>query len=89
MVGEVAAEPKGGNLNSDSGSLPPDNEREAWIQRNAAMLRGALAEPATRARVMQLLTGETERRTRRLAELATELDRIKITIRLGNGDESG
>jgi hypothetical protein len=77
-------------VHSDSGSdLSPDDEREAWIQRNAAMLRGALTEPATRARVMQLLTGETERRTRRLAELATELDRMEITIRLGNGDESG
>jgi hypothetical protein len=80
----------GGHVRSDSGSdLSPDDEREAWIQRNAAMLRGALAEPATRARVMQLLTGETERRTRRLAELATELDRMEITIRLGNSDESG
>jgi hypothetical protein len=53
------------------------------------MLRTALAEPATRTRVMQLLTGddEQERRQRRLAELATELDGMELTIRLGKDDD--
>ena len=46
----------GGNLNRrDLGSLPPNDEREAWIKRNAALLRQALSEPTTRRRLLELL----------------------------------
>jgi hypothetical protein len=37
--------------------LPP-NERETWIQKNAAKLREVLDDPATRNRVVQLLNGD-------------------------------
>jgi hypothetical protein len=37
--------------------LPP-NERETWIQRNAAKLRPALDDPAVRSRVIELLNGD-------------------------------
>jgi hypothetical protein len=49
----------GGNLNRrDLGSLPPNDEREAWIQRNAALLRGALSDHTTRMRLLELLNGQ-------------------------------
>jgi hypothetical protein len=53
----------GGHLRSESASdLPPDNQREAWIRRNAAVLRRALLLPVTRMRVVELLNGEEQRR---------------------------
>jgi hypothetical protein len=53
----------GGSLNRrDLGSLPPNDEREAWIQRNAALLRRVLSEPATRIRLLELLNGQEQLR---------------------------
>ena len=53
----------GGSLNRrDLGSLPPNDEREAWIQRNAAQLRGVLSDPATRNRLLELLNGKEQPR---------------------------
>jgi hypothetical protein len=76
-----------GDMHSDSGSpLPPDDEREAWIADVATAIRNALDDPAVRHEITNLLAGEDERRQRRLQQLATELDRMEITIRLGSDD---
>jgi hypothetical protein len=67
-------------------SLPPDDVRE-WIDKAAIQLRDALAIPQVRARVVELLCGDDERRQRRLAELATELEGMELTMRLENGND--
>jgi hypothetical protein len=67
-------------------SLPPDVQE--WIDKTAAELRDALNDPVTRAEICALLTGEQEQRQRRLAELATELQGMELTMRLGNDDET-
>jgi hypothetical protein len=41
--------------------LPPNDEREAWIQRNVAKLRQTLTDPGVRRESSNLLTGEPER----------------------------
>jgi hypothetical protein len=56
------------------GSSPPDDL--------GAAIREALNNPAVRAEIAGLLTGEQERRQRRLAELAAEIRQREITIRL-------
>jgi hypothetical protein len=63
----------------DPHSLPPDDVQE-WIAQNAAQLREALSKPETQARIIDLLTGEAERRQRRLDQLACELDGMEITM---------
>jgi hypothetical protein len=70
--------------------LPPDDVRE-WIDKAAIQLRSALNDPAVRREIVGLLCGDDERRQRRLAELATELEGMELTMRLGNGndDENG
>jgi hypothetical protein len=42
--------------------LPPNEEREAWIRRNVALLRQALSEPTTRNRLLELLNGKEQPR---------------------------
>jgi hypothetical protein len=75
----------GGHLHSDSGSdLPPD--KQEWISSVAAAIRTALDDPTVRREIVDLLTGEDERRQRRLQQLATELDGMEITLRLGSDD---
>jgi hypothetical protein len=71
-----------------SGSLPPDDERDRWIQRNASELQRALANPAVRAELLALLGGDVDqqRRQRRLAELAQELDGMEVTWKLWRDD---
>ena len=54
---------------------------------NAVVMRNALMEPTTRARILDLLTGEVERRQRRLEEVAAELDGTEIPIHLGKDDD--
>jgi hypothetical protein len=71
----------------DTNSVPSPPEVDEWIQRNAVVLRNALMEPTTRARILDLLTGEVERRQRRLEEVAAELDGTEITIHLGKDDD--
>jgi hypothetical protein len=63
--------------------------REAWIERHAAELRRVLRDPQVRAEVVALLGGDDQeqRRQRRLAELATELDGMELTLRLRRNDE--
>jgi hypothetical protein len=56
----------------------PDAEAVAAI---AAVVRDALADTATRRDVAALLTGEANRRTRRLAALAEELDAYELAWR--------
>jgi hypothetical protein len=78
------------NEGGSTASLPLDDVRE-WIAETAAVLRSALNDPTVRAEIVGLLIGDDERRQRRLAELATELEGTELTMRLGNGndDESG
>jgi hypothetical protein len=71
----------------DTNSVPSPPDVDEWIQRNAVVLRNALMEPTTRARILDLLTGEVERRQRRLEEVAAELDGTEITIHLGKDDD--
>jgi hypothetical protein len=71
----------------DTNSVPSPPDVDEWIQRNAVVLRNALLEPTTRARILDLLTGEVERRQRRLEEVAAELDGTEITIHLGKDDD--
>ena len=72
-------------MHSDD-SLPPDVA--AWIERHAVMLRDVLHEPMTRARILDLLTGEEERRQRRLDQLAHELNGKEFTLRIGSDDDA-
>jgi hypothetical protein len=75
----------GGHLHSDSGSdLPPD--KQEWISSVAAAIRNALDDPTARREIVGLLTGEDERRQRRLDQLACELEGKELTIRLGSDD---
>jgi vacuolar-type H+-ATPase subunit E/Vma4 len=66
--------------------LPPDDDREAWISSVAEAIRNALNDPTVRREIVDLLTGEDERRQRRLDQLACELDGKELTIRLGSDD---
>jgi len=54
-------------------------DERAWIEQAAARIRAHLAEPANRAAVVELLTGDTpeERRARRLAEAEAELAALR------------
>jgi hypothetical protein len=76
----------GGHVRSGSGSDLPPNEREAWISSVADAIRTALDDPTVRREIVGLLTGEDERRRRRLEQLACELDGKELTIRLGSDD---
>jgi len=68
-------------MHSDSSvPLPPDERRE-WIDKTAIELRDALALPAVRSEVVELLCRNDERRARRRAELATELEGMELTMR--------
>ena len=68
-------------------SLPPDDDREAWISSVAAAIRNALNDPSVQAEIVGLLTGEDERRQRRLRELAAELEGRELTMRLGRDND--
>jgi hypothetical protein len=62
-------------------SLPPDDL--------GAAIRRALNDPAVRREIVSLLCGDEDRRERRLAQLAQELDGMEYTMRLGTDDENG
>jgi hypothetical protein len=89
----AAMKREGGNMttaSNEGGStspFPPDDVRE-WIEKTATELRSALANPAVCSRVVELLCGDDERRARRFAELATELEGMELTMRRGSDDES-
>ncbi len=63
--------------------------REVWIEAHAAELRGVLADAGVRREVVGLLGGDDQeaRRERRLAELAQEVNRMELTIRVREDDE--
>jgi hypothetical protein len=63
--------------------------REQWIARHAAEIRAVLADAGVRDEVLGLLGGDDQeqRRQRRLAELATELDGMELTLRLRRDNE--
>lgn len=44
-----------------SSDLPPNDEREQWIQHNVAKLRQALSDPVLRREISDFLNGESER----------------------------
>jgi hypothetical protein len=68
------------------GSIPPDDAREAWIRTVAESIRAALDNPAVRREITNLLTGDDERRQRRLEQLACELDGKELTLKLRSDD---
>jgi hypothetical protein len=59
------------------------DEREAWLQRNAAQARRALARCEVRAELVALLgvDGSAQRRARRLEEARRELERLELRWR--------
>jgi hypothetical protein len=60
------------------------DEREAWIERNAAQARRALADPAACAELLALLgiDDSTQRRERRLAEARRDLASMELRWKL-------
>jgi hypothetical protein len=47
--------------NRGDGSLPPNDKREEWVQRNVAKLRRVLSDPDLRREIADLLNGESDR----------------------------
>jgi hypothetical protein len=60
------------------------DEREAWIEDNAALARRALLDPAVRAELLELLgvDGDDRRRERRLEAARRELASIELRWKL-------
>jgi hypothetical protein len=42
--------------------LPPNDKREVWIKRNAALLRQVLSDHRARMRLLELLNGQEQPR---------------------------
>jgi hypothetical protein len=59
-----------------------DDSTAEWVERTAADLAGALADPAVRAEVLALLDGHERDRARRLAAARAELAGLEIRWRL-------
>jgi hypothetical protein len=59
------------------------DEREAWIDRNAAQARQALARHEVRAELAELLgvSGSAQRRARRLEDARRELETLELRWR--------
>jgi hypothetical protein len=74
------------NEGGSGSSLPPDEERKQWVSSVAEAIRNALDDPAVRREIVAVLTGEDERRQRRLDQLACELDGKELTTRLEGDD---
>jgi hypothetical protein len=60
------------------------DEREEWIQQNAASLRQTLADPVVRAEMLGLLGGDDpeRRRQRRLEEARRDLEALELRWKL-------
>jgi hypothetical protein len=60
------------------------NEREEWIERNAAQARRALADPAASAELLVLLgiDDTAQRRARRLEEARRDLASLELRVKL-------
>ena len=63
------------------------DDTDAWVERTAADLGLALADPAVRAEVLALLDGHERDRARRLEAARAELAGLEVRWRLG--DEHG
>jgi hypothetical protein len=59
-----------------------DHDTAAWVERTAADLGHALADPVVRAVVLALLDGHERDRTRRLAAARAELAGMEVRWRL-------
>lgn len=59
-----------------------DDDSAAWVERTAADLCRALADPAVRARVLALLDGRERDRARRLQAARAELAGTEVRWRL-------
>jgi hypothetical protein len=66
------------------------DEWQAWIERNAAQVRRALADPAVRADVLALLAGTDDRRwqQRRLEAVRRELESREVRWPLLEDDDA-
>ena len=62
----------------------------AWIRRNAASLRHALADPEISAKLLGLLGGDhpERRREHRLTEARRELETMELRWKLGEDDHA-
>ena len=60
------------------------DEREEWIERNAAQARRALADPGTCAELLALLGADdtAQRRERRLEEARRDLASLELRMKL-------
>jgi hypothetical protein len=60
------------------------NEREEWIERNAAQARRALADPAASVELLVLLgiDDTAQRRARRLEEARRDLASLELRVKL-------
>jgi hypothetical protein len=63
-----------------------DHDAAAWVERNAAQVCRALADPAVRAEVLALLDGHERDRARRLEAASAELAGLEVTWRLEDED---
>jgi predicted nucleic acid-binding protein len=63
-----------------------NDEAAAWVERTAADLGHALADPAVRAEVLALLDGHERDRARRLAAARVELETLELRWKLGEGE---
>jgi hypothetical protein len=65
-----------------------DDERERWLEENAARLHEVLADPAVSAEVLGLLGMDDEgrRRERRLAQVRRELASIELRLKLAEDE---
>jgi hypothetical protein len=59
-----------------------NDDETAWVERTAAELAGALADPAVRAEVLALLDGHERDRARRLQAARAELAGMEVRWRL-------
>jgi hypothetical protein len=64
------------------------DEREEWIERNAAQARRALLDPAVRAELLALLgiDDSAQRRERRLAEARRDLASMELRWKLAEDE---
>jgi predicted nucleic acid-binding protein len=64
-----------------------DDSTAAWVERNAAQLGRALADPAVRAEVLALLAGHERDQARRLEAARAELAGLEVTWRLEDEED--
>jgi hypothetical protein len=70
-------------------SRPDDDPDAEALAAISSAVRDALADAVTRREVVALLTGEADRRDRRLAKLAEELDGYELTWKRRDDEGTG